>query len=117
MQRLSGTPGILPVLDVDDTQSDRPALYAMPRARLLGDGLGDNATLRDVVRVVAFLPDVLACLAKEGTYHRDIKPANLFWWDGGPVLADFELSAISACALAALNSSASLRSPIWMLCV
>jgi hypothetical protein len=31
MQRLNGTPGILPVLDVDDTQSDRPALYAMPR--------------------------------------------------------------------------------------
>jgi hypothetical protein len=49
-----------------------------------------------VVRVVAFLADVLARLAKEGTYHRGIKPANLFWWDGGPVLADFELSAISA---------------------
>jgi serine/threonine protein kinase len=96
MQRLNETPGILPVLDVDDTQPGRPALYAMLRARLLGDGLGDNATLRDVVRVVAFLADVLARLAKEGTYHRDIKPANLFWWDGGPALADFELSAISA---------------------
>lgn len=73
-----------------------PSYMRCPRARLLGDGLWDNATLRDVVRVVAFLADVLARLAKEGTYHRDIKPANLFWWDGGPVLADFELSAISA---------------------
>ena len=93
MQRLNGTPGILPVLDMDDSQPGRPAWYAMPRARLLGDGLGDNATLRDVVRAIAFLADVLARLAEEGTYHRDIKPANLFWWDGGPVLADFGIAA------------------------
>jgi serine/threonine protein kinase len=65
----------------------------MPHARLLADALGDDATLRDIVGHIAFLADVLARLADQGIYHRDIKPANLFWWDGGPVLADFGIAA------------------------
>jgi hypothetical protein len=93
MQRLNGTSGILPVWDMDDTRPGQPRWYAMPRAQLLSDALGDDATLRDVVRAIAFLADVLARLAEDGTYHRDIKPANLFWWDRGPVLADFGIAA------------------------
>src|ERR1700676_3599233 len=93
MQRLNGTPGILPVWDMDDARPGEPRWYAMPQARLLGDALDDGATLRDVVSAIAFLADVLARLAEEGTYHRDIKPANLFWWDDGPVLADFGIAA------------------------
>lgn len=93
MYRMSGMPGILPVCDIDDTDPDRPRWYAMPRAQLLDDALGNDATLRDVVNHIAFLADVLARLAEQGTYHRDIKPGNLFWWDGRPVLADFGIAA------------------------
>jgi hypothetical protein len=93
MHRMSGTPGILPVWDVDDARPDEPRWYAMPHALLLEKALGDETTLWDVVGHIVSLADVLARLADQGTYHRDIKPANLFWWDGGPVLADFGIAA------------------------
>ena len=93
VKRLNGTRGILPVWDMDDTEQGKPRWYAMPQARQLLDELGDDATLREVVSAIAVLADVLARLAEEGTYHRDIKPDNLFWWDGGPVLADFGIAA------------------------
>ena len=96
MHRMSGTRGILPVWDMDDTRPGEPRWYAMPRAQLLHDALGEDATLRDVVGHIAFLADVLTRLADQGTYHRDVKPANLFWWDGGPVLADFGIAAWGA---------------------
>lgn len=94
MRRLTGTPGIMPVWDIDDTRPDEPRWYAMPHAQSLNEALGPDATLREVVQAVAFLAGVLARLAEtEGTYHRDIKPANLFWLDGTPVLADFGIAA------------------------
>lgn len=93
MYRMNGTPGILPVWDIDDAEPGKPTWYAMPPAQLLQDGLGDDATLRDVVSHVAFLAGVLADLAEQGIYHRDIKPDNLFWWNDGPVLADFGIAA------------------------
>ena len=93
MHQMNGRPGILPVWDMDDVHPDEPRWYAMPRARLLDDALAKDATLRDVVGHIAFLADVLARLAEQGTYHRDIKPGNLFWCDGGPVLADFGIAA------------------------
>ena len=70
-----------------------PRWYVMPRAQLLDDALGEDATLRDVVGHIADLANVLARLAGQDTYHRDIKPANLFWLGGGPVLADFGIAA------------------------
>jgi Protein kinase domain len=93
MHQMNGTPGILPVWDIDDAHRNEPGWYAMPPAQLLGDALGKHATLRDVVSGIAFLADVLAKLAEQGTFHRDIKPSNLFWWDEGPVLADFGIAA------------------------
>ena len=96
MNRMNGTRGILPVWDIDDSQPDSPAWYAMPRAELLDRALGNDATLRAVVSHVAFLADVLTKLADQGIYHRDIKPANLFWYDKGPVLADFGIAAWGA---------------------
>lgn len=62
MHNMSGTPGILPVWDIDRTRPSEPRWYAMPRAQLLADALGDEATLRDVVGHIAFLADVLARL-------------------------------------------------------
>lgn len=93
MRRLNGTSGILPVWDIDDAAPDEPGWYAMPPAQLLADALGDDTTLRDVVEQIVVLADVLAHLAEHDTYHRDIKPDNLFWWDDGPVLADFGIAA------------------------
>lgn len=93
MHRLNGTRGVLPVWDIDETRPNEPRWYAMPRAELLGNALGDYSTLRDVICHIAFLADVLARLAEEDTYHRDIKPDNLFWWEGSPVLADFGIAA------------------------
>ena len=93
MYRMNGTPGILPVWDMDDIHPQEPHWYAMPHAQLLSHALGDDATLRDVVEAVAFLADVLARLADQGTYHRDIKPANIFWYGGSAVLADFGIAA------------------------
>ncbi|MGH3382656.1 MAG: protein kinase domain-containing protein, partial [Actinoallomurus sp.] len=91
---IADRPGVLPIWDMDDTRPGKPRWYAMPRAQLLADALGSYATLRDVVSNIAFLADVLARLAEdEGTYHRDIKPDNLFWWNEGPVLADFGIAA------------------------
>jgi serine/threonine protein kinase len=96
MHRMNGMPGILSVWDIDEVRPGKPRWYAMPRAQLLDDALGDDGTLRDVVGHIAFLAGVLARLANQGTHHRDIKPANLFWWDGGPVLADFGIAAWGA---------------------
>jgi serine/threonine protein kinase len=94
MRRLTGTPGIMPVWDIDETHPDEPRWYAMPAAQPLDEALGPDATLREVVQAVASLAGVLASLAeREGTYHRDIKPANLFALDGIPVLADFGIAA------------------------
>ena len=113
MHRMSGTPGILPVWDIDDTRPGEPRWYVMPRGRLLDDALGDDGTLRDVVGHIAFLAGVLARLADQHTYHRDIKPANLFWWDEGPVLADFGIAAwgtVSSQAGAARRASLTRKS-------
>lgn len=95
MHRMTGTPGILPVWDIDEEHGDRPRWYAMPQARPLADALDGNSTLLDVVAHVTELAGTLAALAEQGTYHRDIKPDNLFWYDGAPVLGDFGIAAIA----------------------
>ncbi|QIZ01264.1 protein kinase [Streptomyces sp. S1D4-11] len=95
MYEASGRPGILPAWDIDRRSGDEPRWYAMPRAELLDDALGPQATLLDVVTRITTLAGALAGLAEEGTFHRDIKPDNLFWYDGGPVLADFGIAAFA----------------------
>jgi hypothetical protein len=95
MHRMNGTPGILPVWDVDDAHGDKPRWYAMPRARLLAETIDDMSTVLDVVTRIATLSQTLASLAGQGTYHRDIKPDNLFWYDDAPVLADFGIAAFA----------------------
>lgn len=95
MRRNNGRPGILPILDSDDQHGEQPQWYVMPEAKLLADGLRENATLRNLVAACATVAGTLSELAEEGTHHRDIKPANLFWYDGGPVLADFGIAAFA----------------------
>jgi len=95
MQQVNGSPGILPIWDIDDTHGTTPRWYAMPRARLLADIFDDTSTVLDAVTHTAALARTLAVLADQGIYHRDIKPANLFWYDGAPVLADFGIAAFA----------------------
>ncbi|MEV8544381.1 protein kinase [Streptomyces sp. NPDC051572] len=95
MQQVNGSPGILPIWDIDDTHGTNPRWYAMPRARPLADVFDETSTVLDVVTHTAALARTLAVLAEQGTYHRDIKPDNLFWYDGAPVLADFGIAAFA----------------------
>lgn len=95
MRQVNGSPGILPVWDIDDAHGSAPRWYAMPRARLLANVFDDSSTVLDVVTHTAALARTLAVLAEQGIYHRDIKPANLFWYDGAPVLADFGIAAFA----------------------
>ncbi|MEV7297656.1 protein kinase [Streptomyces microflavus] len=95
MRQVNGSPGILPIWDIDDTHGTEPRWYAMPRARLLADVFDDTSTVLDVVSHIAFLARTLAGLAEQGIFHRDIKPDNLFWYDGMPVLADFGIAAFA----------------------
>ncbi|MGW7244277.1 serine/threonine protein kinase [Streptomyces sp. NPDC054804] len=95
MQQMNGSPGILPIWDIDDTRGTTPRWYAMPRALPLADVFDDTSTVLDVVTHTAALARTLAVLAEQGIYHRDIKPDNLFWYDGAPVLADFGIAAFA----------------------
>ncbi|MGW2287028.1 protein kinase domain-containing protein [Streptomyces phaeochromogenes] len=95
MRQVNGSPGILPIWDIDGAHGDKPRWYAMPQARLLDDAFNDTSTVVDVVTHVAALARTLAVLAEEGIYHRDIKPDNLFWYEDAPVLADFGIAAFA----------------------
>lgn len=93
LSRLSGRPGVLPILDFsipdEPTKRDRP-WFAMPVAAALDAHL-DGAPLEDVVRSVAGLAETLRGLHGEGIFHRDLKPANLYWFEGTATLGDFGL--------------------------
>ncbi|MFF0414888.1 protein kinase [Kitasatospora sp. NPDC004745] len=92
MNGMTPTPGVLPVLDIDCADEERPQWYVMPLAESLKGVLDEVESLQEVVAPFVVLADTLAALESEGIYHRDIKPDNLFWHDGGPVLADFGIA-------------------------
>ncbi|MFC8719547.1 protein kinase [Kitasatospora sp. NPDC057198] len=92
MNGMTSTPGVLPVLDIDRVDEERPQWYVMPLAEGLRDVLERVETLQDVVAPFVVLADTLAELESQRIYHRDIKPDNLFWHGGGPVLADFGIA-------------------------
>ncbi|GAA2155542.1 hypothetical protein GCM10009760_55580 [Kitasatospora kazusensis] len=87
---LQGTAGVLPVLDIDT--GAEPAWYVMPRAGMLADVVAEAVTLQQIAGHILVVAQTLAGLAARGIYHRDIKPDNLFWYGGGPVLADFGIA-------------------------
>ncbi|MFJ1562587.1 protein kinase domain-containing protein [Streptomyces mirabilis] len=85
-----GVARILPVLDI--AAGDEPTWYVMPKAQLLQSVFVETTTLQQIVEHVQRLAQALCELAGRGIYHRDIKPDNLFWYDDGPVLADFGIA-------------------------
>jgi serine/threonine protein kinase len=92
-KRLSGIPGILPIIDsfVDsDPKSDRPWL-ATPVAQPLREVIGTNTTLEEVVRCTATIAFALARAHELGFAHRDIKPENIFYRNDTWELGDFGL--------------------------
>lgn len=92
MQRLTGEPGVLRLLDVES--GSEPGWMVTERAQLLREHLGDAPNLRDVVAAFAQIAGVLERLGvAEGVAHRDLKPANLFWQDGHAVVGDFGIAA------------------------
>ncbi|MER7769902.1 hypothetical protein [Kitasatospora sp. NPDC096140] len=92
MHEMSPTAGVLPVLDIDQEHGDKPQWYVMPLADTLKGVLDELESLQEVVAPFVVLADTLAAMESRGIYHRDIKPDNLFWYDGGPVLADFGIA-------------------------
>lgn len=93
MKRVNGSSGVLPIWDIDEAHDNQPRWYVMPKARLLCEIYDENATVLDVVTHIATIARTLSHLADQRIYHRDIKPDNLFWYNGGPVLADFGIAA------------------------
>lgn len=89
-----GVSGVLPVIDSQSNHSN--VWYVMPKVISLADHLR-NGSFDDVVRAFAVLADTLARLSEgpNAVAHRDIKPDNLFWYNDGPVLADFGIAAWS----------------------
>ena len=86
------TPGILPVLQIDERVPGKPEWYLMPEALPLRPKLDQAPDLRLVVEAFAQLAETLALLASANIYHRDIKPDNLFAFDNQAVLADFGIA-------------------------
>lgn len=92
------TAGVLPILDWQENATE--LWYVMPSAIPLADHL-DGVDFDDVVRTIVTLADTLDALSRPSradtgpgaVAHRDLKPENLFWYDGGPVLADFGIAA------------------------
>ncbi|WP_265737863.1 protein kinase domain-containing protein [Actinacidiphila oryziradicis] len=92
MRELSraGTKGVLPILDVEPGED--PSWYVMPKAEMLQVVVDQAGTLQEIVNWVLTLARTLSRLAEQDIYHRDVKPDNLFWYDDGPVFADFGIA-------------------------
>lgn len=85
---LSGTPGLLPVLDA--SPPDGRQWLAMPVAEPLADGLA-GAGLDEVLNATAVIAETLGRLHGLGYAHRDVKPGNLYRWEGRWTVGDLGL--------------------------
>jgi serine/threonine protein kinase len=94
LQRLTGERGVLPIIEHNlperPTASDPPWLV-MPIATEIGQALGADASLTDVVFAIRSIARTLASLHERGFVHRDIKPGNLYFLDGDWCVGDFGL--------------------------
>ena len=94
MRRLSGTLGVLPVLDssvpINPTKSD-PAWFVMPLATPLQEALGPTPDPFIVVEAIRDIASVLASVHQKKFSHRDVKPDNLFKYGAYWSVGDFGL--------------------------
>jgi len=92
LKKVTGVPGILPILDANlpsNLGTARP-WYAMP----LGTPIGDwavNVAPRAKVEAIAAVAETMAALHERKIAHRDIKPGNLVMFNGRCHIVDFGL--------------------------
>jgi serine/threonine-protein kinase len=91
VRKLTGVPGILPVLDADLTGKTHLPWFAMPLATRLEVALAGKS-LSVIVGSFAKLADTLTALHAQKISHRDIKPANLLDYQGDAALSDFGIA-------------------------
>jgi serine/threonine protein kinase len=80
LKRLSGDPGVLPILESSlpgNPTKANPAWLAMPQATPFREALG-GADLRGRVEAITSVAEVLVRAAAQGIAHRDVKPENLY---------------------------------------
>ena len=92
-------PGVVPVLDVFDTESGWPVLVLeLLRGETLADWLRrERRSIRDVARMIADVVAIVSAAHAASVVHRDLKPENVFLAEraeGGPVvrLLDFGIA-------------------------
>ncbi|MEZ4446720.1 MAG: protein kinase [Polyangiaceae bacterium] len=93
-----GHPGVVQVIDVDETEDGCPFLVM---ELLEGETLADRVErspdmpLEALLRIVDQVLDVLTACHRKGVIHRDIKPENLFLLTNGKVkVLDFGIARV-----------------------
>jgi serine/threonine protein kinase len=98
LRMLTGTTGVLPLLDASVPASPSGATkawMAMPLATPIQTALAQRPGLDTVAEAIGAIADTLAELQRtRGLYHRDIKPLNLYLWNGTWSIGDFGLVAL-----------------------
>jgi len=89
LNRLKGVPGVLPLLDADQTAA---RWFAMPIATTMVGKLGPDASLQEICSAMSAIADALSRVHAMGISHRDVKPGNLYWQDNQWCLGDFGLA-------------------------
>jgi serine/threonine protein kinase len=94
MKRLSGRPGVLPMLrsEIPDTPSKQnPCWILRPIGKGIIEVLQDDFSPEKVINAIFRIAKTLEELHREEIYHRDIKPDNLFLLNGEYAIGDFGL--------------------------
>lgn len=91
LKDLSGTPGVVPLIDSNTNAESSPLFYVMELGACSLDFLV-NKDECEIIRCIGKLAGFLEQLHRKGIYHRDIKPENILFINSEPVLADFGLA-------------------------
>ena len=109
---LSGSPNIIPILDVGEWKDDY--VIVMPRAdKSLRDHLSSSGGKLGFEESVAVLTDVANGLAvlNPGVVHRDLKPENILLYEGYWCLADFGIARYAEATTAPDTNKFSMTPP------
>lgn len=92
LRRVTGVPGILPILQANlpSTLEGARPWYAMPLATPIEEW-ARSATPREKVQAIAAAAETMAALHQRQIAHRDIKPGNLVTFNGRCHVVDFGL--------------------------
>jgi len=108
-------PNILGIFDFGHDGGINYLVLELVSGGTLGDRLGGQMDLQDVVTILRPLASALDHAHSLGVLHRDIKPSNiLLHRDGTPVLADFGLAKMAAQDKKLTASGTVLGTPAYM---